>query len=131
MSRSAPRSTPQRARSPTQKRLLNKRPHPPVPTLLAYMNAFGRGSTGKASREEFARKAGTHLFYIDQIAKGLRRCSMDLAMKIERASHNQVKCEHILPDSDWVYAKARELYKHNNTRVGKTLSNVSNVSAGA
>src|SRR5262245_8496365 len=82
--------------------------YPAVRSLQAYLTAQGRGNDGRKNREAFARRAGTSVAYLYQLAVGFRQASPAVAIEVEKASLGQVRCEHLAPDADWGYMEARK-----------------------
>lgn len=56
-------------------------------------------------RKAFARRCGTSLDYLRQIAAGIRTPKAQLAIAISRESGGIVSCEVLLPDLDWAYLR--------------------------
>jgi len=82
--------------------------YPIVRSLQAYLTAQGRGPSGMKNREAFAKRAGTSVAYLYQLAVGFRQASPAVAIEIEKASLGQVRCEDLAPDADWGYLEARK-----------------------
>lgn len=80
-----------------------------VQSLTKWLKAHGSGEEGRLAREAFAARVGTTLPYLVHIALGNRRVSMELAVKIEKASHGQVSAEELFPSADWEWIKSRRL----------------------
>ena len=79
-----------------------------VKSLQKYLRAYGTGLDGRRLREAFAKRAGTTLGYLAQIAWGFRKTSADLSIRIERASHGLVPIEDLRPDLDLSYLTTRK-----------------------
>jgi DNA-binding transcriptional regulator YdaS (Cro superfamily) len=81
-------------------------------SLQAYMNEIsriaGRGQM-LAERERFARRCGTSVQYLYQLAYGVRRAQPAVAIRIEQGSFGLVKAEALCPDFDWFYAQQRRV----------------------
>lgn len=56
-------------------------------------------------RKAFARRCGTSLDYLRQIAAEIRTPKAQLAIAISRESGGMVACEVLLPDLDWAYLR--------------------------
>ena len=65
------------------------------------MQAFGRGPEANARKLAFAKRCGTSVEYLGQIAYGFRVSSPGMAAMIERASHGCVTCEELNPNFNW------------------------------
>lgn len=63
-------------------------------------------------RREFARRCGTSLEYLRQIASGARKPKAQLAVTISRESGGVVQCETLLPGLDWAYLRSLALAEH-------------------
>jgi len=70
--------------------------------------AAGKGHTIEA-RERFARRCGTSVQYLTQLALGIRQAQPDIAIRIEKASYGLVRAEDLCSEFDWHYAKLRGL----------------------
>ena len=57
------------------------------------------------ARRAFARRCGTSLEYLRQIAAGIRTPKAQLAITISRESGGLVTCESLLPGIDWAYLR--------------------------
>lgn len=57
------------------------------------------------ARRDFARRCGTSLEYLRQIAAGVRTPKAQLAVAISRESDGMVTCESLMPDLDWAYLR--------------------------
>ena len=62
-------------------------------------------SLNVAGRREFARRCGTSLEYLRQVASGLRKPKAQLAVTVSRESGGRVSVESLLPDVDWAYLR--------------------------
>lgn len=51
--------------------------------------------------EDFAKRCGTSVGQLKQIAGSFRPCRESLAINIERESGRKVLCESLRPDVDW------------------------------
>src|SRR5262252_9146090 len=76
--------------------------------LKAESRAAGKGKT-QAARERFARRCGTSVQYLVQLALGIRRAQPDIAIRIEQASYGVIRAEDLCSGFDWHYAKLRGL----------------------
>lgn len=107
-------------------RIVRKRKGPL--TLKDYLRAFGH--SGRPDRERFAKRVGTSLLYLEQIGMGVRKPSVELAIKIERASWGQVRCETLLPGIDWDYlAQRRQARGHPPPPQAKPVWNAPSMTA--
>jgi len=68
--------------------------------------AAGVGNTVKA-RKRFAKRCGTSVQYLVQLALGIRKAQPAIAIRIEQASYGLVRAEDLCEDFDWHYAKLR------------------------
>jgi DNA-binding transcriptional regulator YdaS (Cro superfamily) len=57
-------------------------------------------------RRAFARRCGTSLEYLRQLAAGIRTPKVGLAITISRESAGLVTCEALVPGVDWAYLRA-------------------------
>lgn len=80
-----------------------------VQSLREFLRAYGVGEEGREDREAFAARCGTSLAYLIQLGLGFRRCAMDTALAIEKASHGIVRAEDLCPQADWAYLTRRSL----------------------
>jgi hypothetical protein len=81
--------------------------YPVVESLQRFLKAYGHGSEGNTSRAHFAERVGTSVDYLLQLGLGFRQASMELAVRIERASHGLIRAEELAPGGDWAYLAAR------------------------
>lgn len=58
-------------------------------------------------QQTFAKRCGTSVDYLKQIASGTRRPGAKLAVDIERESLGAVPVEELLPEVDWAYLRAK------------------------
>jgi len=63
-------------------------------------------SLSKADAETFAKRCGTSVGQLKQVAYGNRRASATLAIEIEKSSNKAVPCESLRPDIDWQYLRS-------------------------
>jgi DNA-binding transcriptional regulator YdaS (Cro superfamily) len=68
--------------------------------------AAGKGNTVPA-RARFAKRCGTSVQYLTQLALGIRHARPDIALRIEQASYGLVRAEDLCSEFDWHYAKLR------------------------
>ncbi len=59
----------------------------------------------KASTDDFARKCGTSVGQLKQVAYGNRRASAALAVSIEKQTNRVVTCEQLRSDIDWAFLR--------------------------
>jgi DNA-binding transcriptional regulator YdaS (Cro superfamily) len=57
-------------------------------------------------QDDFAKRCGTTLGHLRNVAYGLRPCGESLAVNIDRESAGKVPCETSRPDVDWAYLRA-------------------------
>lgn len=69
-------------------------------SLKSYIRSLPR-----ESRPAFAARCGASLSHIRFVGYGVKRCSADLAIAIERATSGAVRCEELRPDIDWSYLR--------------------------
>jgi len=84
-----------------------RRKYRAVPKLKKFLKMYGKGMEGKRERNAFAERIGTSLQYLVHVGLGHRRVSMELAVKIERATHGFVSVEDLYPSKDWEYLSTR------------------------
>lgn len=60
------------------------------------------------SREDFAKKCGTSLAYMKQIAYGNKNCGAALAISIDRESGGKVLLEELCPEPEWEYVLTKK-----------------------
>lgn len=60
-------------------------------------------------RRDFAKRCGTSLDYLWQIANGVRTPKAALAVTISRESGGAVGCEGLLKGLDWEYLRAQAM----------------------
>lgn len=58
-----------------------------------------------SDREDFVARCGTTDGYIRLIAGGFRKCSADLAVRIDRESGGVIRMESLRDDVDWEYVR--------------------------
>jgi DNA-binding transcriptional regulator YdaS (Cro superfamily) len=80
---------------------------PGVASLRRYLKAYGRGADARAAREEFAKRVGTTLPYLQHLILGNRMASMEMAARIEAGTHGQVKAEELHPSPAWQLLRER------------------------
>jgi DNA-binding transcriptional regulator YdaS (Cro superfamily) len=73
----------------------------PIPELAKFLSDL----PDIAARESFARRCGTTLGQLKQVAGGHRRCGESLAINIDRESRGALPCERFRPDVDWAYLR--------------------------
>src|SRR5262245_39164505 len=82
-----------------------------ITSLTQYLEdesrAAARGEQSIA-RERFARRCGTTVQYLYQVAIGMRRTSPATAVKVEQATYGLVRVEDLCPDFPWDYVKIRD-----------------------
>ena len=82
-------------------------------SLLDYLN--GKPVT---AQREFAKRCGTTIGYLRQIAYGHRSCPPALAINLERESSRALTCEELCPTGvDWAYIRAERRRKGARRRV--------------
>lgn len=69
-------------------------------SLLEYLK-----SLEQPERADFAKRCGTSIEYLFQIAYGVRKPKVELAISIAKESGGDVACEILLPDVDWKYLR--------------------------
>lgn len=71
--------------------------------LLTFINSLPINE-----REAFAKRCGTSLGYLKQVAYKERKCPAWLAIALERESNRILRCEQLCPDPkvDWAYLRA-------------------------
>lgn len=62
----------------------------------------------KSERNAFAKRCGTSLGMLQQVAYGARSSGEKLAIAIERESSRAVTCEELRPDVDWAYLRGTQ-----------------------
>ncbi|MDZ4325536.1 MAG: YdaS family helix-turn-helix protein [Pseudomonas sp.] len=62
-------------------------------------------SLDKSLLDDLARRCGTSVGQLKQVAYRNRRASAGLAVSIERESCQAIRCEHLRPDIDWAYLR--------------------------
>lgn len=72
--------------------------------LLHYIHGYVKA----AEREKLAKRAGTTVAYLLQLAYGYKRASVQKCIAIEKATKGAVRCETLRPDIDWAYLKTRK-----------------------
>jgi DNA-binding transcriptional regulator YdaS (Cro superfamily) len=75
-------------------------------TLLEFLNELP-----VPEQRMFAKRCGTSIGYLRQIAYGHRKCIAELAINIERESDRIVVCEELCPTADWFYIRAERRRK--------------------
>jgi DNA-binding transcriptional regulator YdaS (Cro superfamily) len=71
--------------------------------LLHYLSPMSA-----ADRASFAKKCGTSLAYLRQVAYGNKNCGAELAINIDRESGGEVLLEQLCPAPDWEYVQAKK-----------------------
>ena len=79
-----------------------------VVSLQKWLKAYGKGDAGRKEREGFAQRLGTSHAYLVHVGLGLRRVSMEMAVKIDRATYGTVSVEDLHPSEDWDYLARRK-----------------------
>lgn len=69
-------------------------------TLSEYLKTMD-----KEGLEAFARRCGTSVGQLRQVAYGNRRASAGLAVSLDRETGGVVLCEDLRPDIDWAYLR--------------------------
>ena len=64
------------------------------------LNAYLKQQTIEG-RREFAKAVDTSLAYLNQLSRGFRRASGEMAARIEHASHSAVTARELRPDIPW------------------------------
>lgn len=59
----------------------------------------------KEGLEVFARRCGTSVGQLKQVAYGNRRASAGLAVCLDRETEGVIRCEALRPDIDWAYLR--------------------------
>ncbi len=62
-------------------------------------------SLSPKEREAFAKRCGTTIGHLRNIAYQCKSCAESLAIDIERESDGTVRCELLRPDVDWKYIR--------------------------
>ena len=68
--------------------------------LLDYLNKLPI-----EQRYELASRCGTSFDYLRQIAYGNRPCREALAIKLEKFTSRELRCEDLCPDIDWAFLR--------------------------
>jgi DNA-binding transcriptional regulator YdaS (Cro superfamily) len=68
--------------------------------LLDYLNKLPI-----EQREELAIRCGTSFDYLRQIAYGNRQCKEALAIKLEKFTDRELRCEDLCPQVDWAFLR--------------------------
>lgn len=58
-------------------------------------------------REAFARRCGTTIGHLRNVAYGYKPASETLAINVDRESRGEVPVEELRPDVDWEYLRSR------------------------
>jgi DNA-binding transcriptional regulator YdaS (Cro superfamily) len=93
-------------------------------TLLEFLNGLP-----VAEQRAFAKRCGTSIGYLRQIAYGHRKCPAELAINIERESVRAVVCEELCPTADWAYVRAERRRKGPRRVIPDRRSPLSGLSA--
>jgi DNA-binding transcriptional regulator YdaS (Cro superfamily) len=56
-------------------------------------------------REPFAKRCGSSIGHLNNVAYGCRPCNEQLAVEIEKRSARKVTCEELCPDTDWAFIR--------------------------
>lgn len=64
-----------------------------------------------ADREDFAKRCGTSLRHLQNIAYGYKTAGESLCINIERESSCSVRCETLRKDVDWQFLRNTKLPK--------------------
>jgi DNA-binding transcriptional regulator YdaS (Cro superfamily) len=81
-------------------------------TLLDFLNGLP-----VAEQRAFAKRCGTSIGYLRQIAYEHRKCPAELAINIERESVRIVICEELCPTADWAYVRAERRRKRERREI--------------
>lgn len=71
------------------------------------LKAYLRSLAGRPAKEAFATRCGTSFKYLRLVAYGAKKCSVELAIAIERESAAQVRAEELRPDVSWEVIRAK------------------------
>ncbi|MDM1710654.1 helix-turn-helix domain-containing protein [Pseudomonas sp. 165] len=69
-------------------------------TLSEYLKTMD-----KEGLEALARRCGTSVGQLKQVAYGNRRASGGLAVSLDRETGGGIRCESLRPDIDWAYLR--------------------------
>ncbi|HDS1059367.1 YdaS family helix-turn-helix protein [Pseudomonas putida] len=69
-------------------------------TLSEYLKTMN-----KEGLEAFAKRCGTSVGQLKQVAYGNRRASAGLAVCLDRETEGAIRCEALRPDIDWAYLR--------------------------
>ena len=69
-------------------------------TLSEYLKTMD-----KEGLEAFAKRCGTSVGQLKQVAYGNRRASAGLAVCLDRETEGAILCEALRPDIDWAYLR--------------------------
>ncbi|MBZ3661962.1 transcriptional regulator [Pseudomonas monteilii] len=69
-------------------------------TLSEYLKTMERHEL-----EALARRCGTSVGQLKQVAYGNRRASAGLAVSLDRETGGKIRCESLRPDIDWAYLR--------------------------
>lgn len=69
-------------------------------TLSEYLKTMD-----KDGLESLARRCGTSVGQLKQVAYGNRRASAGLAVSLDRETGGGIRCESLRPDIDWAYLR--------------------------
>lgn len=58
-----------------------------------------------ADQPDFARRCGTTIGHLMQVARGNRRAGEYLCINIDRETGGVIRCESLRPDVDWAYLR--------------------------
>lgn len=72
-----------------------------VKALLVFLRMYGRGTDGMRLRRAFAKRVGTSYEYLLALGYGFRVASVEMAVKLEQATHGLVTREELRPDVEW------------------------------
>ncbi|MCA4074593.1 helix-turn-helix domain-containing protein [Pseudomonas kurunegalensis] len=69
-------------------------------TLSEYLKTMD-----KEGLDGLARRCGTSVGQLKQVAYGNRRASAGLAVSLDRETEGKISCESLRPDIDWDYLR--------------------------
>ncbi|MCI1036905.1 transcriptional regulator [Pseudomonas putida] len=72
-------------------------------TLSEYLKTMD-----KEGLDGLARRCGTSVGQLKQVAYGNRRASAGLAVSLDRETEGTILCESLRPDIDWGYLKQKK-----------------------
>lgn len=59
----------------------------------------------KEGLDALAKRCGTSVGQLKQVAYGNRRASAGLAVSLDRETGGEIRCESLRPDIDWAYLR--------------------------